>query len=148
MWSAAAHELHSRPVQSGSETASYSACVLCRILAVVLITVVLGACGGGEEEASAPAGSTPVASAEPQTGHVHALGVDPGDGSIVVAAHSGLFRAASGAKRAERLGEERRDVMGFTIEGPGQYVGSGHPDPRAGGPPSVGFIRSSDGGRS
>lgn len=116
-----------------------------RRLAGLLLTVVVAGCGDGGEQS---ADGTGLVRADPPTGHVHAIGVDPADGSVVLAAHTGLFRAARGATRATRWGTERRDVMGFTVAGPRAYVGSGHPDPRSGEPPSVGFIRSADAGRT
>lgn len=114
-----------------------------RISLVVLafVTGLLAGCGGDDGQVPGAVVSDPV-------GHVHALGYDPADSSILVAGHNGLFRAAAGAARARPIGEERRDVMGFSVEVPGRYVGSGHPDLRQGGPTSVGYIRSSDGGRS
>lgn len=107
--------------------------------------MVLAACGSTGDRITDPA---PLAPPDAETGHVHAVGVDPGEGSIYVAAHTGLFAAAPGEARASRIGRERRDVMGFTVEGPGRLAGSGHPDVRNGGPSSVGFIRSRDGGRT
>lgn len=80
--------------------------------------------------------------------HVHGLGVDPADESLVIATHSGLFRAPDGEQEAERIGDRRQDTMGFTVVGPGRYLGSGHPDLRDDLPPLLGLIRSDDGGRS
>lgn len=107
----------------------------------VLATAVLGGCGGSEP-------AEPGLVRVDQVGHVHAVGIDPSDRSVVIASHNGMFRAGPGDARARRLTEERRDVMGFTVSGGRQYVGSGHPDPRAGGTTSVGFIRSDDAGRT
>lgn len=112
-----------------------------RLLVPLLVAVLLAGCGGGDDEAAGLVVTDPV-------GHVHAVGLDPQDGSVLVAAHNGMFRAEKGATRATAVGDERRDVMGFSVEAPGRYVGSGHPDVRSGGPSSVGFIRSTDGGRS
>jgi hypothetical protein len=112
-----------------------------RPLSLLFLTTLAG-CGG------ANGATLDVGGSDDATGHVHALGVDPADGSIYVAAHSGLFRAGPGADRASRVGDERRDVMGFTVTGPGRFAGSGHPDFRSGGPSSVGFITSADAGRS
>ena len=36
--------------------------------------------------------------------------------------------------------------MGFTVIAPDSFLGSGHPDPREGGPSSLGLIRSSNAG--
>lgn len=115
-----------------------------KLLLISFLSVALAACGSDEATVEGPALAPPDA----DTGHVHAVGVDPQDGSTYVAAHTGLFRAPAGAPRASRVGDERRDVMGFTVVGPGQFAGSGHPDVRQGGASSVGYIRSQDGGRS
>ena len=45
-------------------------------------------------------------------------------------------------------GDTRQDTMGFTVTGPDEFVGSGHPDLRDDLPPLLGLIRSDDGGRS
>ena len=80
--------------------------------------------------------------------HVHGLGIDPADESLVIATHSGLFRAPAGELEAERIGDRRQDTMGFTVVGPRRYLGSGHPDLRDDLPPLLGLIRSDDAGRS
>jgi len=80
--------------------------------------------------------------------HVHGLGLNPADGSLVVATHFGSFRIIDGAA-AERIGASEQDTMGFTVLGPDHFLGSGHPD-RAGienGAPSrLGVIESRDAG--
>jgi len=38
--------------------------------------------------------------------------------------------------------------MGFAVVGPDRFIGSGHPDVRAGGPPLLGLIESADAGRT
>jgi hypothetical protein len=79
--------------------------------------------------------------------HIHGLGIKPADGALMIATHSGLFRAAKGAQTAEPVGDRRQDTMGFTVVGPNRFLGSGHPDPRDDLPPLLGLIRSDDGGR-
>ena len=81
-------------------------------------------------------------------GHVHGLGINPSDGALFIATHTGLFRAEPGEERAQPVGDARQDTMGFTIVGPDEFVGSGHPDARADLPPLLGLIRSQDAGRS
>jgi hypothetical protein len=112
----------------------------------LLPLIVLAGCGGGSSEPG-PSRGTPVVS-DPGASHVHGVGINPADGSVVVATHTGLFRAAPGALRAERVGTSRQDTMGFTVVGPDRFLGSGHPDPRAGLPPLLGLIGSGDGGRT
>lgn len=77
--------------------------------------------------------------------HVHGLGVDPADGSLLVATHFGLFRVVDG--RASRIGNAQ-DTMGFTVAGPGRYLGSGHPDFTEDDEPLLGLIESVDAGQS
>lgn len=65
-----------------------------------------------------------------------------------MATHYGLFRAPRGQARLKRAGESRQDTMGFSVVGSDRFLGSGHPDPAAGGPSSVGLIVSKNQGRS
>ncbi len=81
--------------------------------------------------------------------HVHGLGVDPADGVLYAATHSGLFRIpTSGA--AVRVANRAQDTMGFSIVGPRTFIGSGHPDFREDDvrPPLLGLIESTDAGQS
>lgn len=87
-------------------------------------------------------------SAAPGPVHVHALGVNPADGALLIAAHTGLFRLPRDAERAERVGDRRQDTMGFTVAGPDHFLGSGHPDLRDDLPPLLGLIESRDGGET
>ncbi len=113
------------------------------ILAVAGSLVLLTACGG-----SSSSGSAGAAAADPGPEHVHALGVDPADGSLYIATHTGLYRMARGAEGAARVGDRRQDTMGFVVTGPNRFLGSGHPDLRDDRPPLLGLIESSDAGRS
>ncbi len=83
----------------------------------------------------------------PGVGHVHGLGVDPGDGTLYAATHYGLFRVPADAPAA-RVTDRQQDTMGFTVTGPGTFLGSGHPDPRTDPtlPPRLGLSRSTDAG--
>ena len=110
-------------------------------LVTLLLAAVVGGCGEDEP-------STTSAPAETGIEHVHGLGVDPADDSLVIATHTGLFRSPEGSRTAERIGDRRQDTMGFTVVGPERYLGSGHPDLRDDLPPLLGLIRSTDGGES
>jgi hypothetical protein len=79
--------------------------------------------------------------------HVHGLGVDPGNGTLYAATHSGLFRI-DGPDVAERVGEHWHDLMGFTVVGPNRFLASGHPDLRTDLPPLLGLVESDDAGRT
>ncbi len=119
-----------------------------RLLAVAGAVLAFAGCAGDEEPAAGPAAGEEAA---PPPGadfaHVHGLGVNPSDGALLIATHTGLFRAAPGSPSAQRVGDSQQDVMGFTVVGADRFLGSGHPDPRAGGPPNLGLIRSQDAGR-
>jgi hypothetical protein len=110
----------------------------------LLAAVATAACG---DEADEDAARNP-ATRDPGPVHVHGLGVNPADGALFVATHTGLFRAASGETRARRVGDRYQDTMGFTVTGPNRFLGSGHPDGRENLPPFLGLIRSDDAGRT
>ncbi|MBA3802551.1 MAG: hypothetical protein H0X22_06565, partial [Acidimicrobiia bacterium] len=57
--------------------------------------------------------------------HVHGLGLNPADGSLIVATHNGTFRIPADSEDAERLGDSLQDTMGFTVVGPDHFLGSG-----------------------
>lgn len=110
----------------------------------MLASGVLAGCGGGttEEASGLPA------SEDPGPVHVHGLGTDPADGSLLIATHTGLFRVGPGESRARRVGDRYQDTMGFTIVGANRFLGSGHPDARDGLPPFLGLIESRDAGQT
>jgi hypothetical protein len=112
------------------------------LLALVLLA--LAGCGGSGEEAEPETAAAAAAEVE----HVHGLGVDPGDGALLVATHRGLFRSAGGTETLVRVGEREPDVMGFTVVGAGRYLASGHPDPRDDLPSHLGLMETRDGGRT
>jgi hypothetical protein len=112
-------------------------------LSALVMSACAFACGGGEDpppEAAAPP-------ADPGQVHIHGLGVNPADGAVLVATHTGLFRVAPGADRQERIGTSAQDTMGFAVVGPDHFLGSGHPDPQdPESPPYLGLIESRDAG--
>ena len=110
-----------------------------RLAAGALALGALAACGGDEDTSPRP---------QAQIEHVHGLGVNPADGDLMIATHSGLFRSPEGSSAIERVGESAQDTMGFTVVGPDRFLGSGHPAPGQGGPPNLGLIESTDGGAS
>ena len=88
--------------------------------------------------------------ADPGPVHVHGLGVNPADGALFIATHSGLYRVGKEERKATRVGTRLQDTMGFTIVGPNRFLGSGHPDltemRENGLPPLLGLIESGDAG--
>ncbi len=92
----------------------------------------------------------PERGASESVAHVHALGVNPGDDMLYAATHYGLFRIADDGI-ATRVSDSYQDTMGFTVVGPDQFLGSGHPDlpgRQAGQPALLGLIGSTDSGES
>jgi photosystem II stability/assembly factor-like uncharacterized protein len=84
--------------------------------------------------------------------HVHGLGINPADGTLYAATHTGLFTVRDGA--GQRVADRLQDTMGFTVVGPDHFLGSGHPDFRdkqltlPNRRPLLGLIESRDAGRS
>jgi hypothetical protein len=82
--------------------------------------------------------------------HVHGLGINPANQTLMVATHTGTYRVAPNAQKAERVGKSRQDTMGFTVAGPNYFLGSGHPDigeaVEKNLPPLLGLIESRDAG--
>ncbi len=110
---------------------------------VALAVVILGAAMwrmSGEDRSTAATDAGPV--------HVHGLGVNPADGALYIATHTGLYRSGEGDSKSVRVGDSKQDTMGFSVIGPDRFVGSGHPDFRTDLPPLLGLIESTDKGRS
>ncbi len=118
------------------------------VAVAVAVPVLLAQSGDGS---GGDRGGSALAPLEVETGvlHVHGLGVDPGDGVLYAATHSGLFRVPEQGK-ATRVANRAQDTMGFSIVGPGRFIGSGHPDFREDDvrPPLLGLIESGDRGET
>ncbi|HUP85292.1 MAG TPA: hypothetical protein VM143_06465 [Acidimicrobiales bacterium] len=116
-----------------------------------LVTAVLSlaACGSDRDQQS----STPLGSDDPGVAHVHGLGIDPADGALYAATHTGIFVLPAEGE-ATRLADRYQDTMGFTVVGPRHFLGSGHPDQQdkvlhqEGTPPLLGLIESTDAGET
>jgi hypothetical protein len=117
------------------------------VAAVIAIPVVVWAGLRVAEGEDTPTANS--AAAEPGVSHVHGLGINPADGSLIVATHFGSFRIPADGDEAVRIGDSFQDTMGFTVAGPDHFLGSGHPDlesMRDGQPTRLGLIESTDGG--
>ena len=117
------------------------------LLGAALAILALTSCSAGSDKEAGGTRSLPPLDMEPGVIHVHGLGVDPGNGTLYAATHSGLFRISEQGQ-AERIANRAQDTMGFSVVGPGQFIGSGHPDPLEDDvrPPLLGLIESDDAG--
>jgi hypothetical protein len=127
----------------------------------LLATAVFAGCGSDDQNSADPAADSPPAAVSTTGGsnqkapvasisgaeHIHGLGVNPGDGAILIASHNGLWQVAPGASEAEQVGDSRDDLMGFTVLGPDRFLSSGHPGPGSDLPPLLGLQSTEDGGR-
>jgi hypothetical protein len=111
---------------------------LAALAVVILAAALLRVSGDGQGVSVADAGPL----------HVHGLGVNPADGALFIATHTGLYRSGAGESKSLRVGDSRQDTMGFTVAGADRFLGSGHPDLRDDLPPLLGLIESTDSGRS
>jgi hypothetical protein len=113
----------------------------------LLVVLVVAGC-----DSDPPAGPSASVAEDPGLIHVHGLGINPADGTLYAATHTGLFTVRDGA--ASRVADRLQDTMGFTVVGPDHFLGSGHPDfrdPQLYDPnrrPLLGLIESRDAGRS
>ena len=117
---------------------------VCRAAGLAALVLTLTGCSAPESPTDSGAGNDVSATALPSE-HVHAVGVDPGDESILLATHEGLFRRSGSGY--ERVGPVI-DLMGFTVAGPGHYYASGHPGQGSELPEPVGLIESQDAGQT
>ena len=108
------------------------------LVAAIAVLLFAAACGGDTDEIVADAGAL---------GHIHDL-VVTGDGELLVASHTGLYRIDD-VDRAVLVGTEQHDLMSMSADADG-LLASGHPDLRLekyrvdDHPPHLGLARSSD----
>ena len=127
--------------RQSSTTSLASRAALGVLVAAIVVAGIFFAARRGDDKAAAPA---------PSIAHVHGLGINPADGTLQVATHTGTFRITDDG-RVQRVGTTAQDTMGFTVVGPNRFLGSGHPDAagfRQGKPPRLGLIESTDAGAS
>jgi hypothetical protein len=108
---------------------------------LALTSVTLVACSSQDPPSTRPSSQRTDADTN-ALGHVHGLGIDPGNGTLYVASHFGVFSVEDG--KHERIADRWQDTMGFAVVGPGHFLGSGHPDPTEDLPSSLGLIESTD----
>ena len=128
-----------------------------------LLAALLAAGCGGE---TASGGGTPAAGRElsdrlvdfsKKPPYVNALDVDPATGDYLMTTNRGFWRIDPETDEVERVkgtvtSGRRSSPVGTFLEllvtGPGELLGSGHPDSKAQLPPYLGLISSDDGGAS
>lgn len=115
------------------------------VVALLVVAVALVAACGGSANRRSPGRDDGLVSRAGHE-HVHGLGVNPADGDLYIATHSGLWRAPAGETKAMRVGDVRHDLMGFTVVGPDRFLASGHPALRDDLPPQLGLQRSTNAG--
>jgi hypothetical protein len=113
------------------------------VIAVALLGLASACSSGGNV---AKAGRLSAVEDPPAITHIHGLGVNPADGSVYAATHSGLFRIRDG--RATIVANRYQDTMGFTVVGADHFLASGHPDLREDLPPLLGLLESRDAGKT
>ena len=113
------------------------------LAAVAVAIVAIALAGDGSDETKAGSGSSAATIAD-----VHGLGVNPADGALYIATHTGLFRSAKGEPSARRVDAPEQDLMGFSVAGADRFFASGHPGPAQDLPPALGLIESTDRGRT
>jgi BNR/Asp-box repeat len=116
------------------------------------VAALVGGCGGGAAS-SEPSGDNALVDSSADPPYIGALDVNPGDGSLLLATNSALWRVSRDGRRVERQRARMgaNDVSaGLTLRftGPDELVGSGHPGYERSDVPILGLIRSSDGGRT
>ncbi len=117
------------------------------VLLALVAAMAASGCGNDNDSDAERADTGPKVE-DPGPVHVHGLGINPKDGALFIATHTGLFRAPEGNQTARRVAGRYQDTKGFTVVGPDRFLGSGHPDGREGLPPFLGLIRSNDAGES
>ena len=118
---------------------------LIRLATLAVALVALTACLGGDGEPPSPRVAEVLTQGEFE--HVHGLGVNPGNGAIFVATHSGVLRLAADETSPRPIDGQRHDLEGFMVLSEDVLVASGHPDPSHKAP-GLGLIISSDAGRT
>jgi hypothetical protein len=111
-------------------------------IAAAATALLLLGCGDANDQPSGP-----VTASDPGVIHIHGLGRNPADDALFIATHTGLFRMTSSDRAPERVAGFYQDTMGFTVIGPGHFLGSGHPGSAENDPPFLGLIESRNAGQ-
>jgi hypothetical protein len=128
------------------------------LIAVISGAILLAGCGGGGKQESRPlTRSDRLVDFSKKPPYVNALDIDPATGDYLLTTNRGFFRIDAKTDEVARVrgtvtAGKASSTVGTFLEllatGPGQLIGSGHPDRSGALPPFLGLISSDDGGRS
>lgn len=132
-----------REAAARSQRARRRNAALIGVPVIALLAAIAVALGGGDEELKAPQ------RVERLEGHIHGLAVPGWSGQLHVATHQGLVRREDDGSWVQVSGEVH-DFMGFSVHSTdeGVFYSSGHPAPGSRKPNPLGFMVSTDGGRT
>jgi hypothetical protein len=133
-----------------------------RLALAITMAVAIGIAGCGAEsdsDAQAPTGkrSDRLVDFSKRPPYVNALDIDPADGALLLTTNRGFWRIDPEKDTVERVrgtvtaGSKSSPIGTFLelkVTGPGHLVGSGHPDDPKALPNFLGYIESTDGGRT
>ena len=111
---------------------------------IIAIALALAACSSAAPSRGERPGSPTVGA---QVGHIHAVDLNPTDGSVFAATHHGVFRIDPRGGPVQVIGRAQ-DMRGFTVTDDDRILSSGHPDSPEAGPTDLGLIVSNDGART
>ncbi|MDQ5808418.1 MAG: YCF48-related protein [Actinomycetota bacterium] len=126
----------------------------------LLLVALVAAAGCGADEGGGGGGgerSSRLVDFKKKPPYVNALEIDPQDNSFLLTTNRGFYRIPEDGGEPERVkakvvAKQGTSPVGTFLEvdvlGPGEVVGSGHPDDPEALPPYLGFLRSTDGGRT
>jgi hypothetical protein len=131
-----------------------------RLVVLALVALAVAGCGGSSSGSSASGGGTRsdrLVDFSKKPPFVNALEIDPADNSFLLTTNRGFYRISEDGKKLTQIKGVAKDAEGTSpvgtfleidAEGPGSYMGSGHPDTARPLPPYLGFMRSDDAGKT
>lgn len=119
-------------------------------LLLILVGLVASACSTGTVNGSPKESSLVVTASAPLSralDHIHGAAFDDAANSVIVGTHGGAWWVdRSGSVKA--AGDNRDDLMGFSVETSGRWLTSGHPGSGSSQPNPLGLLESRDRGQS
>ena len=127
------------------------------LAALAAVAVALAGCGPAADEPGPVKRSSRLVDFTKKPPFVNALDIDPRSKDFLLTTNRGFFQIAPGSGRVTTVrgtisAQGKRSTIGTFLEllavGPGQLIGSGHPDQQGTLPSFLGFIISDDGGET